>query len=383
MGQGFPTKLEYSNNGLQCIGPSFVVNGLVSEFCPNNVTISFETARLIMRRSETSVRFPNGFPRLLGRCISCESQYELNQFFRKNGCEMADGQTHCDFRGCLKPIWSTSRYCWAHLHSYPSENWINPMVQEHLQAATTRKWQAGAEVQQAWSTFEAVVRGKLPPGALMFLDLEYDTTTRRVYEVGMCDAWGNKVVDCFTYLSDEEMKRTTVVSNHTYPPKFNLLNRKAAKKRQHFHGTMDVHQLVKHLQKVGVTPETVMIVWATNNWDLSTIREWFEAEGYSDVLPRDWKCVGMVRPFRANLGKLSDGTPFPLRLPILFPLFHGTRHELAGRNHHALVDAQQTRLMFWSFIALCKDLSAPDKPFQYKDDRGVRQKSLLDYFPRV
>jgi len=62
---------------------------------------------------------------------------------------------------------------------------------------------------------------------------------------------------------------------------------------------------------------------------------------------------------------------------------HGTRHELAGRNHHALVDAQQTRLMFWSFIALCKDLSAPDKPFQYKDDRGVRQKSLLDYFPRV
>ena len=181
MGQGFPTKLEYSNNGLQCIGPGFVVNGLVFEFCPNNVTISFETARRIMRRSETSVRFPNGFPRLLGRCISCESQYELDQFPRKNGCEMADGQTHCDFRGCLKPIWSTSRYCWAHLHSYPSER----------------------------STFEAVVRGKLPPGALMFLDLEYDTTTRRVYEVGMCDAWGNKVVDCFTYLSDEEMKRTT------------------------------------------------------------------------------------------------------------------------------------------------------------------------------
>ena len=102
------------------------------------------------------------------------------------------------------------------------------MFQEHLQAATTRKWQAGAEVQQAWSTFDAVVRGKLPRGALMFLDLEYDTTTRRVYEVGMCDAWGSKVVDCFTYLSDEEMKRTTVVSNHTYPPKFNLLNRKAA-----------------------------------------------------------------------------------------------------------------------------------------------------------
>lgn len=54
MGQGFPTKLEYSNNGLQCIGPGFVVNGLISEFCPNNVTISFETARLIMQRRSTA-----------------------------------------------------------------------------------------------------------------------------------------------------------------------------------------------------------------------------------------------------------------------------------------------------------------------------------------
>jgi hypothetical protein len=257
------------------------------------------------------------------------------------------------------------------------------MLQEHLQAATTRKWQAGAEVQQAWSTFEAVVRGKLSPGGLMFLDLEYDTTTRRVYEVGMCDAWGTKVTDCFIHLSDEEIKRTTVASNYAYPPKFNLLNRKAAKKRQHYHGTMDVHQLVKHLQKAGVTPETVMIVWATNNWDLSTLREWFEAEGYSDVLPPDSKCVRMVQPFRVNLGKLLDGTSFPLRLQILFPLFHGTRHELAGRNHHALVDAQQTRLMFRSFIALCKDLSAPDMPLQYRDDGGVLQKSLLDFFPRV
>ena len=348
-----------------------------------SLTISFETARLVMRPTETSVRFPDGHPLLLCRCVHCESQFELNRFFRNNDFRMADGQTHCDFRGCLKPIWSTSRYCWAHLRSSPSVNRINPMLQEHLQAATTRKWQVGAEVQQAWSIFEAVVRGKLPPEGLMFLDLEYDTTTRRVYEVGMCDAWGNKVVDCFTYLSDEEMKRTTVASSYAYPLKFNLLNRKAAERRHHCHGTMDVHQLVKHLQKAGVTPETIMIVWATNNWDLSTIREWFEAEGYSDILPPDSKCVGMVRPFRANLGKLSDGTPFPLRLPILFPLFHSTRHELAGRNHHALVDAQQTCLIFRSFIALCKDPSAPDMPLQYRDDRGLLQKSLLDFFPRV
>ena len=83
---------------------------------------------------------------------------------------------------------------------------------------------------------------------------------------------------------------------------------------------------------------------------------WFEAEGHSDVLPPDSKCVGMVRHFRANLGKLSDGTPFPLRLPILFPLFHGIRHELAGRNHHALIDATDTLnvLELHYFAKICR-----------------------------
>jgi hypothetical protein len=41
---------------------------------------------------------------------------------------------------------------------------------------------------------------------------------------------------------------------------------------------------------------------------------------------------------------VSTRMPFPLHLPILFSLFHGTRYELAGRNHHALLDAQQTHL---------------------------------------
>jgi hypothetical protein len=138
----------------------------------------------------------------------------------------------------------------------------------------------------------------------MLLDLEYDTTTRRVYETGMCDAWGNKAVDCFTYLSDEEMKRTTVV----FQPYFIRQSSTSSTERPRRSASISMARwmsinLVKHLQKVGITPETVMIVWATNNWDLSTLREWFEAEGYSDVLPRDWKRVGMVWPFRANLWK--------------------------------------------------------------------------------
>jgi hypothetical protein len=256
------------------------------------------------------------------------------------------------------------------------------MLRKSIQEAMTQQWQSRSEVRRAMVTFEKVLVGKLPPGSLMFLDLEYDTTTRRVYEVGVCDVWGNKAVDCFTHLSNLEMIRTSVATEGSYPAKFNLLNRKAAQRRQHFHGTMDVHQLANHLRKVGVTPETTMIVWATNKWDLSTLREWFEAEGYSNILPPDTRCVGMVQPFRENLRKLPDGTAFPLRLPILFPLVHGIRHELAGRNHHALVDAQQTRLMFQTFRVLCQERSAPDQPLEHRDKGGIFQQSLLDFFDR-
>jgi hypothetical protein len=45
---------------------------------------------------------------------------------------------------------------------------------------------------------------------------------------------------------------------------------------------MNVHQMVQRVQNAGITTETVVVVWATNYRDLSSLRDWFEAEGYSN-----------------------------------------------------------------------------------------------------
>ena len=343
--QVFPNKVNYQNYGLECIGSGWLVDGLINGSCPGKTILTFETARLVMRRTETSARFPHGHPLLPNRCISCGTQYILNSLFLQNGCQKADGQTTCATPKCTNQIWNSARCCLSHLRSSQSQQHNISILKQHLEASMNRHWEANFPVDQAWRILKGVVDGEIPSGRLIFLDIEYDVSSHRVHEVGMCDARGETIVDCFTSLSTAEWERTTLSPElqNDFIASFAVANRRAAKLRNHTHGFMNVHQLVQQVRNVGITPETVVIVWATNYRDLSSIRDWFEAEGYYNILPSDSNCVSMVQPFRTNIGKLPDGRRFPLRLEILFSLFYDNRHELSGRNHHALVDAQQTR----------------------------------------
>ena len=135
------------------------------------------------------------------------------------------------------------------------------------------------------------------------------------------------------------------------------LHSKAIADHQHSQATIDVHQIATQLREEDVSPETTVVVWATNWSDLRRLGEWLEAEGYSGILPPDSRCVTMVHPFQDNLGKLLNGKKFPTSLPVLFPLLYGTRHELYGRNHYALADTLQLRLMFQALKQLCLPLS--------------------------
>jgi len=250
-----------------------------------------------------------------------------------------------------------------------------------LQAATSHKWLADLKMQQVFREFDNILAGTMSPERIVFLDLEYDVHTYRVHEIGLCDALGNIIIDCFALLSDAEIQRTS--GGPTWSKlnqAFSVIMRKTSKNRQHIHGAMDVHRLAEHLRNSGITPDTTVIVWATNYNDLRSLRSWLDAEGYRDIFPLDSKCVRMIHLFRKNLRKLLNGMPFPLRLPFLFPLFHGIHHELSGRNHHALVDAQQTRLMFQAFKALCTDVSERRESWSFRDSAGVTQNSITVYY---
>ncbi|PCD22891.1 hypothetical protein FGRA07_04261 [Fusarium graminearum] len=50
---------------------------------------------------------------------------------------------------------------------------------------------------------------------------------------------------------------------------------------------MDVNQVAKALRRVGITPETVFLVWAVTNFDLTIVREFLERGGHTGILPND------------------------------------------------------------------------------------------------
>ena len=82
----------------------------------------------------------------------------------------------------------------------------------------------------------------------------------------MCNARGEITVDCFTSLSAAEWERITLSPEfqNEFIANFSVANRRAAKLRNHAHGHVNVHQLIQRVQNAGITPETVVLVWATN-----------------------------------------------------------------------------------------------------------------------
>ncbi len=73
---------------------------------------------------------------------------------------------------------------------------------------------------------------------------------------------------------------------------------------------------------------------------------------YQNILPLEDPCVYLVPDYRRNMPKPLPGTGI-LQLEVIFNLLFGN-HDLANKNHRALPDALQLRLMAKLFIKLCK-----------------------------
>ena len=74
-----------------------------------------------------------------------------------------------------------------------------------------------------------------------------------------------------------------------------------------------------------------------------------EARGFQDVLPRGDKVCLLLQEFRRNMQTLLSRQAFPAVLVCAVSGSWGDDHDLAGRNHNALLDAQQLYLMLKVF----------------------------------
>ncbi|KAF5603961.1 Threonyl alanyl tRNA synthetase SAD [Fusarium pseudocircinatum] len=230
---------------------------------------------------------------------------------------------------------------------------------------------------------DSIKAGKSPASALGFVDLEYNIFTGRVFEIGMCDTYGTKTMDCRTLYGSEALRAISQTSS-TADLNMDRMIMSSVKAHYCTQGSRTAKQVADELKRQGISQEAYFIAWHFHTDDLSRLREWLESEGEYGVLPPNSQCIPLIPYFQRNLqgAKLSNNKRFPLTLPILFPIMMGTDHVLAGRNHHALVDAQQQQFMMAIFRVLC--LSPQNRPDgwleQFSQDPSSHRPGLRQAF---
>jgi len=118
-------------------------------------------------------------------------------------------------------------------------------------------------------------------------------------------------------------------------------------------GLQNVHEVARQLRKAGITPKTVFLLWHTSPTDLVLLQELLASSGYDDILPSNENYTLLIPEYQKGLPKNSSGKVFPTGLEVLFSILFAD-HDLASRNHRALVDAQQLRLMLLLWVELHK-----------------------------
>jgi hypothetical protein len=232
---------------------------------------------------------------------------------------------------------------------------------DSLGEALRRQWSVDTVSDQVTSLLEKIANGEVPESMLVALDIEFWLASRKVFEVGMTTVHSNKVLmntrikhDC----SDEDLLRPATQRMQPPTPEeiafgYRALRAIYGTDRSNCTELQNVHEVASQLRKAGITPKTVFLSWHTSPTDLILLRELLASGGYDDILPSNENCILLIPEYRKGLPKNSLGKVFPAGLEVLFSILFAD-HDLAGRNHRALADAQQLRLMFLVLVELHK-----------------------------
>ncbi|KAJ5814748.1 hypothetical protein N7474_006525 [Penicillium riverlandense] len=375
--------------GLKCPGPGRVADGLVlgTQVCPNRATISFETGVVVKRKESQHIG-------LKTRCASCHGRFMFNEFLRTHFLEADPDQEACSHKGCLKPAWEGSKLCHNHFLSWtPDLLSKDKVAMDELRnlfekAAFDQWFPATTIMARVLERMESDSKTNIPASEIVNIDLETAFFSRKVLQIGLANLQGEKALDCLTKYGEGIIA-----------PSKSGLSAQATQRQKDYEkkvrtyysqdGTLDANRVVGKLREIGISKKTIFLSWATWCFDLSFLRDWLGAEGFHDVLPGDENVCLLLKEFRLNVSRVIGRTCYrgggvPLSLPVLFLLLFGENHRLSGRNHHALVDAQQLSMIAEVFVDLCKP---PDKRVLWRRSEitlgpGKRQRPLEVYSPR-
>ncbi|CAI7599446.1 unnamed protein product [Penicillium viridicatum] len=366
--------------GLKCPGPRRVVDGLVlgTQVCPHSAIISFETGVFYRNRSRDHIG-------LKCRCAPCNGRFMFNEFLRRHSLEKDAKQGFCSNKHCISSPWEGSKFCKKHFLTWvpglPSKDELKVLRSLFAKAASVQWYPDSNIMAELMTRMESDSKAKIPASEVVSIDLECIIQTGEVLQIGLADLEEAKVLDCLTGYSEGLIVPSLNPRQQAYQKKV----------RAYFthDGKLGAKKVVEKLQQAGISNKTMFLSWASWCFDLSFLRDWLEQEGFDDVLPGDGNVCLVLNEFRANVKRVIgttcyNGKRFPLNLPTAFPVLFGENHPLSGRNHHALVDAQQLALMARAFIELCKP---PEKRVHYPGwgvmtlGSAKRQRSMEEYFP--
>ncbi|KAJ6149227.1 hypothetical protein N7471_000426 [Penicillium samsonianum] len=376
--------------GLKCPGPGRVVDGLVqgTQVCSNDAIISFETGVFYRDRSRDHIG-------LKCRCPSCNGRFMFNSFLRTHYLEAGASQRICSRQSCISTVWEGSKFCHRHFLAWTPDLLIDDKtaideLRSLFEKAASEQWRPETEIMaDLIMRMESDSTADIRASEMVCIDLETNLFSREVLQIGLTDLEGRGVLDCLTEYGDGSIAPSS--SRLSAPATWRQIEWKKKVKAYFTHdGTLDAKGVVEKLQYFGISNKPFFLSWASWCFDLSYLRDWLRQEGYRNVLPGDGNVWLLLSEFRKNVERAIGTTcyrdrGFPLSLPVVFTVLFGDNHPLSGRNHNALVDAQQLSLMARLFIDLCK---APDKRVHWQESgikglgMGKRQKLVEEYFPK-
>ncbi|KAF4469908.1 zinc finger 76 (expressed in testis) [Fusarium albosuccineum] len=325
---------------------------IIDEPCPHGIIIDLDTARLKVspnrnKQKTRAERIPS--LTLDSRCLACRAEMRiriLTKYFDPKSDEV-------DFESLRRSFNIATQKTWVSTQDY------NKRVRRRL---------------------DDIAQGKRPGSHLIVLDTEFSPASHQLWEFCIIEqVSGNILVN--TLIKHSQGISHTSSTGRTHP----LLSGMSRRKEKSVYSQSgqltkpDVHEVAFKLQRSGITPEIVVLVWHLNCFDLELLRRFLATGGYEAMLPRKENCIPLIHLFRPNLPRVGPKKVFPLRLEILFPTLFPLS-ELVGQNHQALADCQQARLVAQAFDLLCRPVGERGAGWRPGDLLKPAQRSINDYF---
>ena len=224
---------------------------------------------------------------------------------------------------------------------------------------TSKQWTSSQDIQLAISRAAEIRAGHRQGTDLVILDIEF-SRSGQVKEVALIEyVSGLVLLDTLVKLqAPPELSQLQLAWRRGLIDQ--LWSRKLDSSGTNTNQDLDVFAIAEALEDSGVTKDSVILVWRSTYYDLTLLDNFLESARANSLLPSRANCVRLVPHVRANVPP-HNGKPFPATLFTIFPILF-PRHELVGRNHRALGDCQQTRLVMKGRLkSFAKPIGSPGR----------------------